>query len=224
MTTDAEGRIPRTFLQGMPVEDYPDLPPEALRGRVLRITEVGEEVLHRPCRDVETFGAPELVALVDDMFATMTVAEGVGLAANQVGVDLRLFVYDLTDDDGDRHVGHVANPVLEIGPVDDTEELDEGCLSVPGPARELFRPVRAAVTGVDVHGRPVRVEGEGYLARALQHEVGHLDGLLYLDLLSKRARKAVLAEMSEARRGVLDRRRELALALGKEPALYPPAS
>lgn len=104
--------MPSVFVQGRPVESYPPLAPEARRGSVRRITEVGEEVLHKPCRDVTEFG-PDLAALIDDMFLTMYVAEGAGLAANQVGVNLRLFVYDCPDDDGVRHVGHIANPVLE---------------------------------------------------------------------------------------------------------------
>ena len=104
--------MPSVFVQGRPVDSYPPLAPDARRGRVRRITEVGEQVLHKPCRDVTEFG-PDLAALIDDMFLTMYIAEGAGLAANQVGVGLRLFVYDCPDDDGARHVGHIVNPVLD---------------------------------------------------------------------------------------------------------------
>jgi peptide deformylase len=81
--------MPSVFVQGRPVDSYPQLAPEARRGKVRRITEVGEDVLHKPCRDVTEFG-PDLAALIDDMFLTMYIAEGAGLAANQVDVDLRL--------------------------------------------------------------------------------------------------------------------------------------
>lgn len=210
----------RTFVNGTEVPDYPDRPEEARRGRVLRVTEVGEEVLHNPCEEVTEFGTPELRALVDDMFATMAIAEGVGLAANQVDVGLRLFVYDLTEE-GVRHVGHVLNPVCTIDVEQGNVEGEEGCLSVPGPGADLFRAHRASVTGFDVDGNPVELSGEGYFARMLQHETDHLDGRLYIDLISKRERKRVISEMLEFRPEVLQRRAELTHALEKEPANYP---
>lgn len=165
-------------------------------GTVRPITVVGNPVLHHPCAPVEKFDE-ELATLIDDMFASMYAAEGVGLAANQIGVALRVFVYDCHDDDGVQHVGHVVNPVLaELPP--DRRQLDdsaEGCLSVPGPHHELARPDYAVVTGVNLKGEPITVEGTGYFARCLQHESDHLDGRLYIDRLSKRQRKNVLAEM-----------------------------
>lgn len=126
-----------TLVQGRPVPDYPQLPPQALRGRVRRITEVGEEVLHRPCRDVTEaeFGTPELAALIDDLFATQAAAEGAGLAANQIGVDLRLFVWDCTDEDGVRHVGHLANPVLDELPADRRRLAEAGRAASRCPGR-----------------------------------------------------------------------------------------
>lgn len=156
------------FVQGEPVESYPALPPEAARGSVRRITEVGEEVLHRPSREVPRagadalrFGSAELGALVDDMFVTMYVAEGAGLAANQVGVDLRLFVYDCPDDDGVRHIGHIANPVLDPLAPAGRRLLDEGegCLSVPGAVMDVPRPDRAVVRGFDKDGNPSSSRG-----------------------------------------------------------------
>jgi peptide deformylase len=135
--------------------------------------------------------------LLDDLAETMLDAPGAGLAANQIGVPLQVFVYDCHDDDGLQHVGHVVNPVLaELPP--EHRQLDdsaEGCLSVPGPHHELPRPDYAKVTGVDLKGEPVTVEGTGYFARCLQHEFDHLEGRLYIDRLSKRQRKSVLAEM-----------------------------
>ncbi|MGW3458077.1 peptide deformylase, partial [Streptomyces olivaceoviridis] len=170
------------------------------------ITEVGEEVLHRPCRDVTEFG-PDLAALIDDMFRTMYVAEGAGLAANQVGVDLRLFVYDCPDDDGIRHVGHIVNPVLET-PTTGRRLLDEGegCLSVPGAVMAVPRPDRAVVRGRDRDGDAVVIEGTGYFARCLAHETDHTNGYVYLDRLSKRDKKDALRQMADRRDAVYARR------------------
>jgi peptide deformylase len=205
--------MPRVFVQGRPADHYPRHAPEAGRGAVRRITEVGEEVLHKPCRDVTEFG-PDLAALVDDMFLTLYAAEGAGLAANQVGVDLRLFVYDCPDDDGIRHVGHVVNPVLET-PTLGRRLLDEGegCLSVPGAVMAVPRPDRAVVRGLDKDGNPLVVEGTGYFARCLAHETDHTNGFLYLDRLSKREKKDALRQMAARREEVLARRAANAVAL-----------
>ncbi|EST30798.1 peptide deformylase [Streptomyces roseochromogenus] len=198
--------MPRVFVQGRPADYHPRHTPEARRGAVRRITEVGEGVLHKPCRDVTEFG-PDLAALIDDMFLTLYVAEGAGLAANQVGVDLRLFVYDCPDDDGVRHVGHIINPVLET-PTSGRRLLDEGegCLSVPGAVMAVPRPDRAVVRGQDRDGRPVVIEGTGYFARCLIHETDHTNGYLYLDRLSKREKKDALRQMADRRDEVFARR------------------
>jgi len=159
------------------------------RGTAKPITVVGNPVLHRPCRVVTEF---------DDALARL-IDEGVGLAANQIGVDLRVFVYDCQDDDGRRHVGHLVNPVLDELPADQRvlDDSGEGCLSVPGAYMELARPDHAVVRGQDLHGNPIAVAGEGYFARCLQHETDHLNGYLYIDRLSKRERKDVLQQMAE---------------------------
>ncbi|PSK93740.1 peptide deformylase [Murinocardiopsis flavida] len=205
---------PRVFVQGREVDSYPRYAPEAARGRYLRVTEVGEEVLHRRNADVAAFGTPELARLVDDLFHTMYVCEGVGLAANQVGVDARVFVFDCPDDDGGRHVGHVCNPVLDERPAGGGLDLDEeGCLSVPGPHAELPRAETATVRGFDRDGAPVVLEGAGYLARCLQHETDHTYGRLYIDRLGKRERKKALKQMSEMRNDVFARREETAAKL-----------
>ena len=206
------------LVQGQPVDTYPTPSPEAARGSLRRITVIGEEVLHRPCREVTEFGSPELATLVDDMFATLDVAEGAGLAANQVGVDLRLFVWDMTDEWGVRHVGHLANPVLDEVPAERRTLLEEpeGCLSVPGPYVPLARPDHAVVRGVDIAGRPLVIEGRGYFARCLQHETDHLNGRLYVDRLAARERKAALREMGSLRDQVIARRAARAEQRGKQ--------
>jgi peptide deformylase len=206
--------MPRVFVQGRPVDHYPRPAPEAGRGSVRRVTEVGEEVLHKACRDVTEFG-PDLAALIDDMFLTMYIADGAGLAANQVGVDLRLFVYDCPDDDGVRHVGHIVNPVLD--PLDPVGRrlLDEGegCLSVPGAMMDVPRPDRAVVRGLDKDGDPLVLEGTGYFARCLAHETDHVNGQVYLDRLSKRDRKEALRQVADRRDEVFARRAAKTAAL-----------
>ncbi|MGV9914507.1 peptide deformylase [Streptomyces tendae] len=172
---------------------------EAWRGRGTSrpITVVGNPVLHRECEDVTDFGE-DLRQLVADMFASQRTARGVGLAANQIGVGLKVFVYDCPDDKGVRHVGAVCNPRLVDTPRDTrTEEGSEGCLSVPGPYARLERAYRAEVAGQDLGGNPVKVRGTGFFARCLQHETDHLNGRLYIDRLSAEAREDVLRQMAE---------------------------
>jgi peptide deformylase len=158
--------------------------------RLIRVA--GDPVLHQQCRQVTSFDAG-LGELIDDMFASMAVAEGVGLAAPQVGVDLAVFVYDCFDAEGTRHIGHVVNPTIETS--GEPEEHDEGCLSVPGPYHELSRASLATVRGVDRTGAPVEVTGTGFFARCLQHETDHLRGILYIDHLPRNRRRRVLREM-----------------------------
>ncbi|MFF8384487.1 peptide deformylase [Streptomyces kanasensis] len=168
------------------------------RGTSRPITVVGNPVLHKECKDVTAFD-DDLARLVDDMFASQRTAEGVGLAANQIGVDLKVFVYDCPDDEGVRHVGVVCNPVLEELPADrrNLDDSNEGCLSVPTAYASLARPDYAVVRGQDVKGNPIKVRGTGYFARCLQHETDHLYGYLYIDRLSKRDRKDALRQMAE---------------------------
>lgn len=155
---------------------------------------VGDPVLHHPTRRVEKFD-DDLRNLVTDMFDTLAAAHGAGLAANQIGVDLRLFVYDCRDDDEVRHRGVVINPALETSQRPETmpdPDADwEGCLSVPGEPFPTGRAHWAKVTGSSVDGTPLEVEGTGYFARCLQHETDHLDGMLFLDrLIGRHARAA----------------------------------
>lgn len=157
-----------------------------------KIRVVGDPVLHSTTREVTSFDE-DLAALIEDMFAALRVAEGVGLAAPQIGVELAVFVYDCPDGSGGRAVGHVVNPVIETS--GDADVNDEGCLSVPGPYYELSRPSHATVRGVDLAGVPVEVSGTGYLARCLQHETDHLRGVLYIDHLPRNRRRRVLRDM-----------------------------
>lgn len=162
----------------------------------------GEPVLHRPARLVTSFD-DALSRLEADLVQTMHRANGVGLAANQVGVDLRIFVFSCPEHRGDAEArlveGTVVNPVLELLPRrewdDESEPEEEGCLSVPGESFPLARSAWARVNGVDVHGRPVSFAGRDLLARCLQHESDHLDGRVYLDRLARKqsrgARQAI---------------------------------
>ncbi|RFU41914.1 peptide deformylase [Actinomadura logoneensis] len=158
---------------------------------------LGDPVLRTACDPVRTFD-DSLRRLIDDMFATLDAQNGAGLAANQIGVPLRLFVYDCADDRGRRHTGHVVNPRLVEADGEPLTE-DEGCLSFPGHRFATPRHARAVVEGLDKDGRPVRVEGTGYFARCLQHETDHLDGKVYIDTLEGAVRKAALRAVRELR-------------------------
>lgn len=206
----------RPRIDGIPVDRLPEVIAEARRGTRRRVTNVGEKVLAQPCDEIRHFGTPDLKRLLDDMFATMACCNGVGLAANQIGVALRMFVYDCDDAYGVRHVGHVVNPVLEVKPGRGARSGDEeGCLSVPGPVAMVSRNTTAIVRGVDIFGKPVVVEGTGMLARCLQHECDHLDGRLYIDHLTGRERRKVLKSMEELRKSTWERWDERAVKLGK---------
>ncbi|MPY56627.1 peptide deformylase [Streptomyces spongiae] len=166
------------------------------RGRVRPMTLFGGPVLHAPCEEVTDFG-PELASLVEDMFATMYAAQGVGLAANQVGERLRVFVYDCPDDEEVRHVGHVVNPrLVETGGV--VLRGPEGCLSLPGLEAGTERYDEAVVEGFTADGEPVRVRGTGFFARCLQHECDHLEGRVYVDRLAGWRRWRVLRQTARA--------------------------
>jgi peptide deformylase len=162
-------------------------------GKARPITLYGTPVLHRKTQPVTTFD-DELRSLIEDMFASMYEANGVGLAANQIGVDLQVFVLDCPDASGRNVVAHVVNPVLLVPPPPRKLDLDnEGCLSIPGPQTEVARPELASVTGFDMHGEPIRLDGTGRLARCLQHEYDHLQGMVYVDRLTAKERKGILA-------------------------------
>ncbi|OSC42675.1 peptide deformylase [Mycobacterium decipiens] len=174
---------------------------------VLPIRIVGDPVLHTATTPVPVAADGSLPAnlaeLIATMYATMDAANGVGLAANQIGYGMRLFVYDCVEDRGSaaRRRGVVINPVLETSEIPETmpdpDTDDEGCLSVPGESFPTGRAKWARVTGLDADGSSVAIEGTGLFARMLQHETGHLDGLLYLDhLIGRHARSAKRAVKS----------------------------
>ena len=156
----------------------------------------GDPVLKRPTTPVTDIDGA-LVKLVDAMYDTMYDAPGVGLAAPQVGVQKRFFVYDVNDDTGP-HV--VFNPSI----VEATGEwlFEEGCLSLPGLAFEIARPKVVTVRGFDIHGKEVVVEGDELLGRVFLHEVDHLDGVLLLDRLDGEERKRAMRELREQGMGV----------------------
>ena len=154
--------------------------------------------MHRRLTPVTDFDG-DLARLVADMCATMYAAEGVGLAANQIGVDAAVFVFDCPDDDGARHRGVVCNPVLALpeGRHRRLDATDEGCLSLPGAFVSCPRPDLATVAGVDHTGAPVSYTGTGLFARCLQHETDHVFGTVFADRLPQRARKQLLKEADE---------------------------
>lgn len=168
---------------------------------VVPIRIVGDPVLHTATSPIpvgDDGSLPvELAGLIADLYDTMDAAHGVGLAANQIGVGMRVFVYDCADERGRtaRRRGVVVNPVLETSEVPETmpdpEDDDEGCLSVPGESFPTGRASWARVTGLDADGTPITLEGTDLFARMLQHETGHLDGFTYLDcLIGRHARAA----------------------------------
>ena len=149
----------------------------------------GEPVLHHPAKLVEAFDTA-LADLVADMVETNAAAHGVGLAAPQVGVALRVFVYDMANDDEVPPQGVVVNPILTVGKIStdrpDPDEESEGCLSVPGESFPLKRADHVRVQGFDAEGEPLDFEATGWFARCMQHEFDHLNGKLYVDRLDGR--------------------------------------
>ena len=159
-------------------------------GAVRPIVRWGTDVMHRANRPVTAYD-DSLRALAADMVATMYAADGVGLAACQIGEDLAMFVFDCHDESGERTAGVVCNPVVTLPEGRDRklDEDDEGCLSLPGAYVPLARPDFATVEGFGLDGEPVVFSGDGLLARALQHETDHTRGTVFGDRLSTRWRK-----------------------------------
>ncbi|WP_432193482.1 peptide deformylase [Streptomyces sp. bgisy027] len=165
-------------------------------GRVRPLSLLGSSVLHTPCEEVTDFG-PELATLVDDLFATMYAAQGVGLAANQVGESLRVFVYDCPDDEDVRHLGHVVNPrLVEADGV--VIRGAEGCLSLPGLEAGTERYDHAVVEGFTMTGEPVTIHGTGFFARCLQHECDHLAGKVYADRVGGWRHRRLMRQVARA--------------------------
>lgn len=150
----------------------------------------GDPVLTTPASPVVDFDK-ELRVLVKDLTDTMLNAPGAGLAAPQIGVPLRVFVWDV-----DEALGHLINPVLDLS--EEMQDGEEGCLSFPELRYETPRAMRAVAKGFNMYGEPVVVEGTEFLARALQHETDHLNGILFIDKLSAENRKLAMKEIRES--------------------------
>ena len=148
-------------------------------------------MLRTPAQLVTTFDK-ELRVLVKDLADTMIEAPGVGLAAPQIGVSLRVFTYDVED-----QFGHLVNPVLHF-PSEEEQDGEEGCLSVPGLTFDCRRRQHVVAHGQNVHGDPVTIDGSAFLARAIQHETDHLDGILFVDRLDAETKKAAMAAIRDA--------------------------
>jgi len=150
----------------------------------------GDPVLRTPAAQVETYDK-ELRLLVRDLTDTMKDAPGAGLAAPQIGVSLRVFTWWVDDE-----VGHLINPVLSLS--EETQEGDEGCLSLPDLAFDTVRSQQVVARGMNMYGEPVEIAGSDLLARALQHETDHLDGILFIDRLTPELRKEAMRTIREA--------------------------
>jgi len=168
---------------------------------ILDIHIKGSPVLHSRAQEVTVFDR-KLKKLIKDMYETMDEAPGVGLAAPQVGVGLRVFVYDYEDADGNPLRGEIINPNLLLGEVTgepaDVDTESEGCLSFPGERFPLKRAEWVKVTGENLKRERVEIEATGWLARIFQHEFDHLDGILYVDRLEEKYRGEV-TEITERR-------------------------
>jgi peptide deformylase len=150
----------------------------------------GDPVLRTPAEPVTDFDK-ELRNLVRDLTETMLDAPGSGLAAPQIGVGLRVFTYNVDD-----VVGHLVNPQLELS--EEEQFGPEGCLSIPGFSFDCLRAMRVVAKGFTMYGEPVTLEGSELLARCIQHETDHLDGILFVDRLDRQARKEALRLIREA--------------------------
>ena len=150
----------------------------------------GDPVLRQRADEVVDFDK-ELRRLVEDLTDTMLGAPGAGLAAPQIGVGLRVFTWNIEGE-----VGHLVNPVLDLS--EDTQDGPEGCLSIPGLAIDCRRALSVVAKGFDQHGEPVTIEGSELLARAIQHETDHLDGVLFVDRLDIERRKEAMRYIREA--------------------------
>ena len=168
-------------------------------GHVRPMTRWGTPVMHRPQQKVTVFddGLRQLAA---DMVATMYAADGVGLAGCQIGEDVAIFVFDCPDASGTRTVGVVCNPVVTLpeGRERVLDEDQEGCLSFPGAFVDCARPDFAAVDGLGLDGEPVHFEGDGLLARCLQHETDHTIGTVFGDRIPTKARKKLQKQHDKA--------------------------
>ncbi|BCB73668.1 peptide deformylase [Phytohabitans flavus] len=159
-------------------------------GTVRGIRKFGDPVLRESCATVTDFDA-RLESLIADMFATMYSVDGIGLAANQIGVALRVFVFDCPDNQGGWHRGYMVNPTRTFVGEEEPDD-SEGCLSIPGVYAEFPRSSQVVCEGQDMTGAKIRIEGEAYFARCLLHETQHLEGKLFVDVLEGDTRRDAL--------------------------------
>lgn len=153
---------------------------------------VGDPVLRTPCEPVRDLSDPRVRSLVEDLLETVDADGRAGLAANQIGVSLRAFSWNIDDE-----IGYVLNPRLVEVSEEEYQDGDEGCLSVPGLWYPTKRAWYARVIGEDLDGREVVVEGTELMARCLQHECDHLDGMLFLDRLDRAERKRAMRDIRQ---------------------------
>jgi peptide deformylase len=158
---------------------------------VLPVRLFGDPVLKSPAAEVTSFDA-ELRRLIRDLTDTLHDERGAGLAAPQLGISLRAFVYHIDDIDG-----HLINPVLAF-PDDEEQDGEEGCLSLPGIYVDTVRRQNVVAKGFNQHGDPLQIVGSGYLARCLQHETDHLDGILFIDRMDTARRRVAMKAIREA--------------------------
>ena len=163
---------------------------------VLSIREVGDPVLRRPAEPVTDFDA-ELHTLVRDLTETLQASRGAGLAAPQLGVSLRVFAVNPDLPGNDLRLDHLVNPVLHF-PDEEEQDGPEGCLSIPGVYLDTRRRMNVEAKGYTKHGDPVQVVGAGLLARCIQHETDHLDGVLFIDRQDSRQQERLLATLRAA--------------------------
>ena len=165
---------------------------------VREIVLLGDPALRARAKPVAAFD-DELRALVEDMFETLYHSEGIGLAANQVGILRQVLVVDIRDEQ-DPAAGRltIVNPRI-VAVTDELDRQSEGCLSIPGVEEVVERPRGVRVEGFDPHGEPVTVEAEALLGRALQHEVDHLEGILFIDRLSPLKRRMLVQKWKKSR-------------------------
>jgi len=141
----------------------------------------------------------DLQRLMDDMLETMYSAPGIGLAAIQVGVPKRIIVIDLSSKDGPKNPMFFVNPEI-IDKSEDNSTYEEGCLSVPGQFAEIDRPAKCSVKYLDYHGQPKKINAEGMLATCIQHEMDHLEGILFIDYLSKLKKSMITKKLSKQKK------------------------
>ncbi len=162
---------------------------------ILEIRKYGDPVLETPCEKVANFGSPELQKLADDMFETMYANKGVGLAAPQVGVTQQLTVIDVSAGEDPEAKLVLINP--EIVSREGQQLGEEGCLSIPGFREDVRRAMNVKVRAQDLEGKEFELDGDELLARALQHEIDHLHGILFLKHLSPLKRELIRRKISK---------------------------